>query len=83
MRLRHLSLALAAMSLTAAPALAAPANPASSLSVAKSARAATPTKGNSKMVAGTAKFALIGFLVVVGAVVLVTQVLDNDDSDSN
>jgi hypothetical protein len=81
MRLRHLPLILAAASL-GAPAIAAP-NAASSLSVAKAARAAAPTANGSKMVSGSAVYALAGFLAVVATVVTIKLVTDDDDSDSN
>lgn len=66
--------AVAAMSMATAPAMAAPVNPAASLSVAKSVRASTPTKNASKLhgtgliVAGIAAVA-----VVVGVVLIATD----------
>ncbi len=66
--------AVAALSMATAPALAAPANPAMSLSVAKSVRASAPSKNASQLhgtglvVAGVAAVA-----VIVGIVLIATD----------
>lgn len=73
--------ALAATALVAAPVAAAPANPASSLSVAKSVRTGSTSAGKNELAGG-------GFIVAILAVVAVGLgiyvVADNDsDADSN
>ncbi|MBJ6122194.1 hypothetical protein [Sphingomonas mollis] len=73
----------AAFTLAATPAIAAPASPAASLSVAK-ARAASPTVRGSKIAAGgTATLINIGILAGLAAIVLVATTGGDDDSDSN
>jgi hypothetical protein len=61
--------AMAAVAIAAMPvaASAAPANPAASLSVAKSVRASTPTAKNSKFGGG----AILAALIVVGVIAIV------------
>ena len=83
MFLKSLTTASAGLMLLAAPvaANAAPANPASSLSTIKSARAGTPTVKKSKVADG-------GFIIIALAAVAVGGGLylaidDGDDSDSN
>jgi len=68
----------ALLGLSAAPAVAAPANPASGLSV--TARAASPSAKPSKLAGAGLVPVLIGAAVLVGAIVLIA---DGDDSDSN
>ena len=81
MRLRAISLVLAASSLLATPVLAA-GNPAASLSVAHSARAGA-TVGKSNALVGGGTYALIGFLVFVGIVVGIEEgTNDNNNSSS-
>jgi hypothetical protein len=58
------AVAIAAMPVTAS---AAPANPAASLSVAKSVRASTPTAKNSKFAGG----AIFAVLILAGVVAIV------------
>lgn len=83
MFIKSLAMASAGLALVAAPvaASAAPTNPATSLSVAKSVRTATPTANKSKLAGG-------GFIIVALAAVAVAGGLylaidDGDDSDSN
>ncbi len=77
------SMFAAAMTLAAAPAVAAPvANPAATLSVAKSARAGTVTKGKSELAAPGAIVGLVLAAAVVAAGVIIA-VDGDDDSDSN
>jgi hypothetical protein len=79
MKLKSLAAATCALALAAPPALAAPANPASSLSVS---RAATPAKKSSGL---AQPGALVGIIlaaaVVAGGIIIAVD--DNDDSDSN
>ena len=80
MRLAKILMAAAAVSMSAAPALAAPANPAASLSVAKSVRAGTPAgKKNNVVAAGVIVALLAAAAVAVGVVV----VADDDGGDSD
>ncbi len=69
--------ALAAVAVAAMPvaASAAPANPAASLSVAKSVRASTPTAKNSKMAGG----AILAALVLAGVVAIVAIGASSDN----
>jgi hypothetical protein len=63
---------VATMSMATAPAIAAPANPASSLSVAKSVRASSPSANANKLHgAGVAIAAVAGVAAIVGIVLLV------------
>ena len=80
MRLRHLLVATAALSLTAAP-VAANANPAASLSVGK-ARAGSSTSGDNGLT-GAGGGGIIAGLIVAGivAIVVVGETRD-DDPDS-
>ncbi|WP_375398808.1 hypothetical protein [uncultured Sphingomonas sp.] len=78
MRLGKYIAPLAVMSMVAAPALAAPANPAASLSVAKSVRAGSSTKKSSHLVGPALIIGLLALAAVVTTVVIVA-----DDSDSN
>lgn len=74
--------AAAAASLMAAPALAAPVNPAASLSVVKSVRASTPVGKASQLNGGL--FGGGGFIAVIAVVaVIVGIVLVADDNNSN
>jgi len=82
MRFRTLPLLAAAAAIVATPAMAAP-NAAASLSVAKSARVGASSADGSKLVTGGAVYALAGFLAFVAAVVIVREVSNDDDSDSN
>jgi hypothetical protein len=71
--------AIAAMSMATAPALAAPANPAASLSVAKSVRAASPTKDASKL-HGAGVF--LAAAAVVGVIVAIVLIADDNKAKS-
>ncbi|MBN8815543.1 MAG: hypothetical protein J0J06_08870 [Sphingomonas sp.] len=71
--------AVAALSMAAAPALAAPANPAASLSVAKSVRASAPTK-NASQLHGAGIF--LAAAAVVGIVVAIVLIADDNKSKS-
>lgn len=75
---------LAALALTTAsiatPALAAPVNPAASLSVAKSVRASAPSNQKSKLAGGGLLAAIIAASVVAIGVV---AIVDDGNSDSN
>ena len=71
--------AIAALSMATAPAMAAPANPAASLSVAKSVRASAPTKGSSKL-HGAGIF--LAAAAVVGVIVAVVLIADDNKSKS-
>jgi hypothetical protein len=82
MNLKNLTggaLALAMMS-TSVAAVAAPANPASSLSVSK-ARVGTATSKKSELAGGGILAALIGAGVVAIGVIAIVK--DDDNSDSN
>jgi hypothetical protein len=74
--------AAAVASLSVSPALAAPVNPASSLSVAKSVRASAPTAKQSELGAG---FGFVGLAILAGIVAIgVIAIVNGDDnSDSN
>lgn len=72
--------AAAATALVAAPAMAAPANPASSLSLGKSVRANAPTSKRSKLSQGGLIVAVLSAGVVAGGIIAVAK---DDNSDSN
>jgi hypothetical protein len=81
MRMKFLTAAATTLSLLAAPAMAA--NPAASLSVAKSARAGAPAAKKSEL-AGAGLFgAIIAAGVVAIGVVAIVNSEEDDDSDSN
>ena len=71
--------AVAALSMATAPAMAAPANPAASLSVAKSVRASSPTK-NANQLHGAGIF--LAAAAVVGVVVAIVLIADDNKSKS-
>jgi hypothetical protein len=73
MRLGKFAAAVAAVSMAAAPALAAPANPAASLSVSKSVRASAPAKNTSKFGGTGAVIAVLAVLAVIGGVVAASK----------
>ncbi|TCP34655.1 hypothetical protein [Sphingomonas sp. BK235] len=79
--MRSILAGAAALSLVATPALAATANPASSLSVA-GARAASPTAKDSQL-AGAGVFGAIiaAGIAAIGVIAIVND--SDDDSDSN
>lgn len=86
MILKTLGMASAGLALVATPvaASAAPANPASSLSVSKAVRAGAPTSKSSK-VAGVSTIPLvIGAAIIAGVTYLIVDnENDDDNSDSN
>jgi hypothetical protein len=79
MRFQTLAIAAAAVSMTAAPALAAPANPAGSLSVAKSVRASSPSAKSNRLAGGAIVPAVLALAVVAGGIVIA---VDNGNSKS-
>jgi len=82
MKIKSSLAALAAMSLAASPALAATANPASSLSIAKSARAGASAKKSNELAGAGLIAAIIGAgVVAIGVIAIVND--SDDDSDSN
>lgn len=78
MRVVKFLIVAAAASMTVAPALAAPANPAASLSIAKSVRTGTVAGKKSKMGGSGFVIAAIAAAAVVAGIVVVAT----DDSDS-
>jgi len=66
--------------LSATPVLAAPANIAASLSVAKSVRASAPSKKGNKLAAPGAIIGLIGAAAIIAGGVIIAV---DDNSDSN
>lgn len=83
MRIAKIMLALAASSMTVAPAMAASANPAASLSVAKSVRTGSPTGADSKLAGGFGGLGVLGAVILAGvAAIVVIAVVQNDDDDT-
>ena len=80
MKLGTYLLAAAADMMATAPAMAAPANPAASLSVAKSARAGSPSAKKNELAGGGLIVAVLAAAAVVAGIVIIA---DDDDSDSN
>ncbi|MBN8815143.1 MAG: hypothetical protein J0J06_06820 [Sphingomonas sp.] len=80
MRLQNLAVAVAALSMTAAPALAAPANPAASLSVGKSVRASSPSAKSNKLGGSAIVPAVLALAIVAGGVII--AVSDNNKAKS-
>lgn len=81
MKIAKLMLAAAAATMSVAPAIAAPANPAASLSVAKSVRAGSATAKDSEAVGGGIIVAVLAAAAVVVGIIIVAD--SDDDSDSN
>jgi hypothetical protein len=81
MRLGKYLMAAAVATMAVAPAVAAPANPAASLSVAKSARAGSASAKKNELAGGGLIVALIAAAAVVAGVVIVAD--SDDDADSN
>jgi hypothetical protein len=77
MRFDHFLAAASADMLAASPVLAAPANPAASLSVAQGLRTGSDTTHESKLLGLPLIFVVIGAIVVIMTVVLIS---DNNDS---
>ena len=69
MRLGKFAAAVAAVSMAAAPALAAPANPAASLSVSKSVRAASPSAKANKLHGTGVVIAVLAVAAVIAGIV--------------
>ena len=81
MKIAKLMLAAAAASMTVAPAMAAPANPAASLSVAKSVRAGSATAKDSQAVGGGVIVAVLAAAAVIAGIIIVADSDDNSDSN--
>ena len=73
--------AAAALMIAATPAIAATANPVSSLSVAKSVRAGAPAAKKSELFGGGLIVAAVAAAAVVAGIIIIAD--DDDDSDSN
>ena len=73
MRLGKFIAAAAAVSMAAAPALAAPANPAASLSISSSVRASAPSAKSSKLHGSGVVVAVIALAAIVGGIVAATS----------
>ena len=80
MRFASYLMAAAATTMAVAPAVAAPANPASSLSVAKSVRVGTPTTAKNKAMGGGVIIAVLAAAAVIAGIVVVAQEDDKTDS---
>lgn len=75
------ALAMTASPIIAAPAFAAPTNPAAQLSVAKSVRSGTPASHKNALAGGGG---ILAILIVAGVVAIgVIAVTKDDDADSN
>lgn len=83
MRLTKYLMAAAAVSMTVAPAMAAPVNPAASLSVSKSIRAGTTTASENDALGGGILIAVLAAAAVIGGIVIIADGDDDNDSDSN
>ncbi|HEU0067479.1 MAG TPA: hypothetical protein VFQ57_09600 [Sphingomonas sp.] len=71
----------AAATLAVAPAMAAPANPAASLSVSKSVRAGSTSAKKNELAGGGVLIAILAAAAVVAGIVVVAD--SDDDADSN
>lgn len=80
MRFAKHIMAVAAATMAVAPVMAAPANPASSLSVAKSVRAGTATAKDSDLAGGGIFVALIAAAAVIVGIIVVAKEDDSPDS---
>ncbi len=80
MKFGKLMLAVAASSMTVAPAMAATSNPAATLSVAQTARTGSPTASDSKLAGGFGIGAVFAVLIIVGIGALVYLGEDQNDS---
>jgi hypothetical protein len=81
MRIGNYLLAAAAATMAVAPAMAAPANPAASLSVAKSVRAGSTSAKKNELAGGGVIVAVIAAAAVVAGIVVVADEDDNPDSN--
>ncbi|WP_375401880.1 hypothetical protein [uncultured Sphingomonas sp.] len=83
MKIAKYLLAVAASCMTVAPAMAASANPAARLSVAKSARAGSPVINDSKGVGGGGG-TLFALAIAAGvAAIVIIAAINNDDDDNS
>lgn len=80
MRIAHYLMAASVATMAAAPAFAAPANPAASLSVAKSVRVGTPVTAKNKAMGGGIIVAVLAAAAVIAGIVVVAQEDDKTDS---
>jgi len=74
-------MAAAAATMAVAPAVAAPANPAASLSVAKSVRATSASGKKNELAGGGVIVAVLAAAAVVAGIVIVADSDDNSDSN--
>ncbi|MFN3434434.1 MAG: hypothetical protein ACK4ZY_08530 [Sphingomonas sp.] len=74
-------MAAAAATMAVAPAVAAPANPAASLSVAKSVRTGSASSKKNELAGGGIIIALVAAAAVVAGIVVVADSDDNADSN--
>lgn len=81
MRIGTYLAAAAAATMAISPALAAPTNPAASLSVAKSVRTGAASAKKNELAGGGAFIAIIAAVVVVVGIVIVADSDDNSDSN--
>ena len=82
MKIAKLMLAAAASCMAVSPVMAAPANPAASLSVAKSVRAGSATAKDSNLNGGGG-FLAAAIAAGVAAIVVIAVVIDEDDNNSD
>jgi hypothetical protein len=73
--------ALAATTLVAAPVVAAPANPATSLSVAKSVRASSASTKKNELAGGGIIVAILAVVAIGAGIYIIAD--SDDDADSN
>ena len=81
MRLGKFIMAAAAATMAVAPAVAAPANPAASLSVSKSVRTGSVSAKKDKLAGGGIIVAVLAAAAVVAGIIIVAD--SDDDADSN
>lgn len=80
MKIKSIVATVCIAALSATPVLAAPANSAAGLSVAKSVRASAPSKKGNKLAAPGAIIGLIGAAAIIAGGVIIAV---DDNSDSN
>lgn len=80
MRLGKYLMAAAAATMAVAPAMAAPANPAASLSVSKSVRAGSTSADSNDLLGGGVLVAVLAAVVVIVGIVAVASEKDTPDS---
>jgi hypothetical protein len=80
MRLGKYLAAVAAVTMTVAPAVAAPANPAASLSVSKSVRTGSASAKKNELAGGGVIIALVAAAAVIAGIVVVADSDDSPDS---